>query len=176
MTRHVVSSVAVREQSEGYSRAVRVGSVVYVAGTTAAAESAASSAATTWAPRGGRRCGGSPSLLRRRAPAWTREALRRIAVALAQAGARTGARRPQPHVRNRHQPLGGGGRVHGEVFDQVRPAATMVEVCRLIDPALLVKVEVDAVAPEGLSSRVRVLVAGLGLGATQPARLDRGGR
>ena len=37
------------------------------------------------------------------------------------------------------------GRVHGEVFRQVRPASTMVEVRRLIDPALLVEVEADAV-------------------------------
>ena len=37
------------------------------------------------------------------------------------------------------------GRVHGEVFAGVRPAATMVEVSRLIDPALLVEIEVDAV-------------------------------
>ena len=37
------------------------------------------------------------------------------------------------------------GRVHGEVFGEVRPASTMVEVSRLIDPALLVEVEADAV-------------------------------
>ena len=36
------------------------------------------------------------------------------------------------------------GRVHGEVFGTVRPATTMVEVSRLIDPALLVEVEADA--------------------------------
>ncbi len=37
------------------------------------------------------------------------------------------------------------GRVHGEFFGAIRPAATMVEVRRLIDPDLLVEVEVDAV-------------------------------
>ncbi len=35
-------------------------------------------------------------------------------------------------------------RVHGEVFGDVRPAATMVEVAALIDPTLLVEIEVDA--------------------------------
>ncbi len=37
------------------------------------------------------------------------------------------------------------GRAHGEVFAAIRPAATMVEVVRLIDPAMLVEIEADAV-------------------------------
>ena len=40
------------------------------------------------------------------------------------------------------------GRAHGEVFSSIRPAATMVEVRRLIHPDLLVEIEVDAVLPE----------------------------
>ena len=37
------------------------------------------------------------------------------------------------------------GRAHGEFFRDVRPAATIVEVSRLIDPAMLVEIEADAV-------------------------------
>ncbi|MGY1746183.1 RidA family protein [Blastococcus sp. SYSU D00695] len=37
------------------------------------------------------------------------------------------------------------GRAHGEVFGEIRPAATMVEVAGLIDPAMLVEIEADAV-------------------------------
>ena len=41
------------------------------------------------------------------------------------------------------------GRVHGEVFGDVRPASTMVEVSALIDPAMLVEIEADAVRGAG---------------------------
>ena len=37
------------------------------------------------------------------------------------------------------------GRAHGEVFREIRPVATMVEVSRLIDPDMLVEIEVEAV-------------------------------
>jgi enamine deaminase RidA (YjgF/YER057c/UK114 family) len=37
------------------------------------------------------------------------------------------------------------GRAHGEVFQEIRPAATMVEVSRLISPDMLVEIEADAV-------------------------------
>ena len=77
--------------------------------------------------------------------AQTREGLRRIGVALEEAGATL-----QDVVRtrlfvtdiSRWEEV---GRAHGEVFGAVRPATSMVEVSRLIDPALLIEVEADAI-------------------------------
>jgi len=126
--RQLVSSGAIWESVVGYSRAVRVGPWVSVAGTTAAAE-------------GGGAIGGAD------VGAQAREALRRIAAALKQAGAGL-----QDVVRTRifvtdissWQEV---GRAHGEFFGSIRPATSMVEVSRLIDPALLVEIEADAVVP-----------------------------
>jgi enamine deaminase RidA (YjgF/YER057c/UK114 family) len=114
----------------GYSRAVRIGQWVSVSGTTAAAE-------------GGGAVGGDD------VAAQTREALRRIAVALDQVGARL-----DDVVRTRMFVTDIGrwdeaGRAHGEVFGSIRPATSMVEVSRLIDPALLVEIEADAVVGTG---------------------------
>lgn len=114
------------EDVVGYSRAVRVGRWVSVAGTTAALP-------------GGGAVGGDD------AGAQTREALRRIAVALAEVGGSL-----DDVVRTRLFVVDIArwedvGRAHGEVLGRVRPASTMVEVSRLIDPALLVEVEADAV-------------------------------
>ena len=124
--RQLVSSGAAWEPVVGYSRAVRVGPWVCVAGTTAAAD-------------GGGAIGGDDIA------AQTREALRRIALALEQVGAGL-----QDVVRtrmfvtdiDRWQDI---GRVHGEVFGTIRPATSMVEVSRLIAPALLVEIEADAI-------------------------------
>jgi len=112
----------------GYSRAVRVGPWISVAGTTAAAAE-------------GGAVGGDDIA------AQTREALRRIALALEEAGAGL-----QDVVRtrlfvtdiSRWEDV---GRVHGEIFADIRPATSMVEVSKLIDPALLVEIEADAYVP-----------------------------
>lgn len=109
----------------GYSRAVRVGSMVWVAGTTATG------------PDGlivGR---GDPA-------AQTRQVLENVKSALARAGARLDhVVRTRIYVRNvaDWETI---GRVHGQYFGQVRPAATLVEVSGLVDPDMLVEIEVDA--------------------------------
>lgn len=124
-----MSSGVVFESVVGYSRAVRVGSSVWVAGTTAAAP-------------GGGAVGGDD------VGAQTREVLRRVADALEQAGARLeDVVRTRVFVTDisRWEDV---GRMHAEVFAAIRPAATMVEVTRLIDPALLVEIEADAVVTE----------------------------
>jgi enamine deaminase RidA (YjgF/YER057c/UK114 family) len=41
------------------------------------------------------------------------------------------------------------GRAHGEIFGTIRPASTIVEVKRLIDPDMLVEIEADAVISQG---------------------------
>jgi len=124
--RRLVPAGTVWDAVVGYSRAVRIGQWVSVSGTTAAAE-------------GGGAVGGDD------VAAQTREALRRIAVALDQVGARL-----DDVVRTRMFVTDIGrwdeaGRAHGEVFGSLRPATSMVEVSRLIDPALLVEIEADAV-------------------------------
>jgi len=126
MERQTVSSGARWESLVGYSRAVRVGQWVSVADTTAAAE-------------GGGAVGGDDI------GEQAREALRRIQLALEQAGARLeDVVRTRMFVTDisRWEEV---GRVHGEIFAKVRPATSMVEVSKLIDPALLVEIEADAI-------------------------------
>ena len=110
----------------GYSRAVRVGTSVYISGTTAT-------------DTAGRVVGaGDPY-------AQTRQALRNIESALARAGARLAhVVRTRIYVTDitQWQEI---GRAHGETFGAVRPATSMVEVRRLIDPDMLVEIEADAI-------------------------------
>ena len=115
------------EATVGYCRAVRAGDHVHVAGTTATVD--------------GRVVGLGD------AGEQTRVALRIIGEALARAGALFAE-----VVRTRMfvtdiSDWEAVGRAHGEVFGDIRPAATMVQVAALIDPDHLVEIEVDAYAP-----------------------------
>lgn len=129
MDRKLISSGAPWEPIVGYSRAVRVGPHVAVAGTTGLGPD-------------GRLVGpGDPA-------AQTRQALANIRAALEQAGSAM-----EHVVRTRIFVTDIGaweavGRAHGEVFGTIRPAATMVEVRRLIEPDMLVEIEADAIVPE----------------------------
>jgi enamine deaminase RidA (YjgF/YER057c/UK114 family) len=126
MERQRVAAGTKWESVVGYSRAVRAGTQVVVAGTTG--------------------LDGAGNVVGEDDPAaQTRRALANVVAALEKLGAR---REDVVRTRifvtdiDRWEPV---GRAHGEFFGEVRPAVTMVEVCRLIDPAMLVEIEAEAV-------------------------------
>ena len=127
--RHNVSANRPWAAIVGYSRAVRVGNVIEVSGTAAA--------------------GPDGSIL---APGdvygQSREALRIIGEALAEAGGSfANVVRTRVYLRDASR-WEEAGRAHGEVFADVRPANTTISVNGFIDPAILVEIEVTAVVEE----------------------------
>lgn len=129
MERLKISSGTKWEPIAGYSRAVRVGTMVFVSGTTATDE------------RG--------EIVGADAYAQTKHTLANIARALERAGSRLeDVVRTRIYVTDISQ-WEAVGRAHGEVFGRIRPASAMVEVSRLISPEILVEIEADAVLADG---------------------------
>ncbi|GJM43423.1 MAG: hypothetical protein DHS20C21_02650 [Gemmatimonadota bacterium] len=132
-SRRNISGGAPWESIAGYSRAVRVGPHVHVAGTTAVD-------------------GNGDPVAPGDVAVQTRHALETIRRALESAGASLGdVVRTRMYVTDMDR-WEDAARVHGEFFGDIRPASTLVEVSRLIDPDLVIEIEADAwiERPEGI--------------------------
>lgn len=130
MNRQTISSGSPYEARYGYSRAVRVGDQIHVAGT----------------------CAQPPNVEGVDAYRQAVDALRIIGAALDDAGSSVldvvRTRIYVVDINDADAVL----RAHGEAFGDVRPTATLVQVAALIDPSLLVEIEAYAIAADSLAA------------------------